>query len=130
MENNRRKFFRIPFQAEASLFLPDAEYAVDVLDLSLKGALIHLHTNAFITIGTHCTLKIRLDHSSANIRMDATIVHHMADSYGLVCRDIDIDSVTHLRRLVELNLGDETLAEREFSLLCESTGQEQPVAGR
>ena len=42
MERNRRRFSRIPFKAEASLILPDGEQHVDVLDLSLKGALIHL----------------------------------------------------------------------------------------
>ena len=119
MERNRRKFSRIPFQAEASLFLPDGEYVVDVLDLSLKGALIYPHANMFVTVGTHCTLKIHLDQAGTSIRMEATVVHHLANYYGLVCRDIDLDSVTHLRRLVEINLGDEAMAEREFSLLSE-----------
>lgn len=119
MAHNRRKFSRIPFQAEASLFLPDGEHVVDVLDLSLKGALIHPNTPMFVTIGSNCTLKIRLDNAGASIRMEATIVHHMANYYGLSCRDIDLDSVTHLRRLVELNLGDEALADREFALLAE-----------
>jgi hypothetical protein len=119
MERNRRKFSRIPFQSKASLFLPDGEHEVDVLDLSLKGALIHPNGNMFVTVGTNGTLKIRLDDSGASIRMEATVVHHMANYYGLSCRDIDIDSVTHLRRLVELNLGDEAMAEREFSLLRE-----------
>ncbi|PKO48218.1 MAG: PilZ domain-containing protein [Betaproteobacteria bacterium HGW-Betaproteobacteria-4] len=120
MEHNRRKFSRISFQTEASLFLPDGEYVVEVLDLSLKGALIHPNANVFITVGTNCTLKIQLDHTGASIRMDATVVHHLANYYGLYCRDIDLDSVTHLRRLVELNLGDEALADREFALLRES----------
>lgn len=121
MERNRRKFSRISFRTEASLFLPDGEYVVDVLDLSLKGALIHPNANVFITVGTNCTLKIHLDHTGSSIRMEATVVHHMANYYGLACRDIDLDSVTHLRRLVELNLGDEALAEREFALLGEPT---------
>lgn len=116
-QHNRRKFSRIPFQHEANLFLPDGEFVVDVLDLSLKGVLIHPHANMFVTIGTPCTLKIRLDDLGTSIRMEATIVHHLANYYGLACRDIDLDSVTHLRRLVELNLGDEALAEREFNLL-------------
>jgi len=119
MEHNRRKFSRIPFQAEASLFLPDGEYVVEVIDLSLKGALIHPNANVFITVGTNCTLKIQLDHTGSTIRMEATVVHHLANYYGLSCRDIDLDSVTHLRRLVELNLGDEALADREFALLNE-----------
>ena len=98
MDRNRRKFSRIPFQTEASLFLPDGEYVVEVLDLSLKGALIHPNSEMFVTVGTNCTLKIRLDQAGAMIRMEATVVHH-------------------LPRLVELNLGDEAMAEREFSLL-------------
>ena len=37
--------------------------------------------------------------------------------FGLICRNLDIDSATHLRRLVELNLGDPKLLERELSAL-------------
>ena len=117
MTDNRRKFSRIPFQSKATLFLPDGECIVDVLDLSLKGALIHPHSTMFVTVGTNCTLKIRLDNVGTTIRMGATVVHHLANYYGLACRDIDLESVTHLRRLVELNLGDEALAERELALL-------------
>ena len=61
VERNRRKFSRIAFQSEASLFLPDGEYGVEVLDLSLQGALIHPNANMFVNVGTHGTLKIRLD---------------------------------------------------------------------
>jgi len=117
MEHNRRKFSRIPFQSEASLFLPDGEHGVEVLDLSLQGALIHPKANMFVTVGTTCTLEIRLDNGGTAIRMEATVIRHLTDYYGLACREIDLDSVTHLRRLVELNLGDGALAEREFSLL-------------
>ncbi len=36
---------------------------------------------------------------------------------GLRCEDIDVDSITCLRRLVELNLGEPELLERELSAL-------------
>jgi len=39
---------------------------------------------------------------------------------GLSCREIDLDSITHLRRLVALNLGDEALLDRELGLLAHS----------
>jgi hypothetical protein len=119
MERNRRKFSRIPFKAEASLLLPDGEQLVDLIDLSLKGALVHPRAGMYVTVGTNCPLEIRLDQAGTNIRMEVTVVHHLANRYGLACRDIDLDSVTHLRRLVALNLGDEALAEREFALLQE-----------
>lgn len=120
MASNRRKFSRIAFRCQASLFLPDGPHDVEVLDLSLKGALIHPDKPMFVTIGTHATLKIRLDDAGTTIRMEATVVHHLANYYGLACREIDLDSMTHLRRLVALNLGDEMLAERELSLLADS----------
>lgn len=117
MSINRRKFSRISFRCDANLFLPDGQHVVEVLDLSLKGALIHPNAPLFVTVGTHGTLKIHLDVAGTTIRMETTVVHHMANYYGLACREIDLDSMTNLRRLVELNLGDEALAEREFSML-------------
>ena len=49
--------------------------------------------------------------------MDVEIAHRENDELGLNCKDIDVDSITHLRRLVELNLGDPELLERELSAL-------------
>ena len=118
LNQNRRKFSRIPFKTEARLFLPDGEHPVEVLDLSLQGALIHPEGAMYVTVGTNGTLKISLDEMGSSIRMEVAVVHHIADHYGLACREIDLDSVTHLRRLVQLNLGDEALADREFALLA------------
>lgn len=117
MAQNRRKFSRVPFEADACLFLPDGEHPVKVLDLSLKGALIRPVEPIYITVGSVGTLKLPLDGSASSIRMEIAVIHHLRNHYGLSCRDIDLDSVTHLRRLVALNLGDESLAEREFSAL-------------
>jgi hypothetical protein len=49
--------------------------------------------------------------------MQGVITHVEGLYIGLACRNIDLDSVTHLRRLVELNLGDVALLERELSAL-------------
>jgi hypothetical protein len=117
MTQNRRQFTRIPFQTEARVFLPQGEIVVEVVDLSLKGALIRPKDEIFVTVGSNCVLKIHLADATSSIRMESTIVHHQGSYYGLACREIDLDSVTHLRRLVALNLGDEALLEREISLL-------------
>jgi hypothetical protein len=114
MTQNRRQYSRIPFQSEARLFLPDGDHPVDVIDLSLRGALVRMSSPVFVKVGSDCTLKIRLDEAETTIRMDSTIVHHQGNDYGLACREIDLDSVTHLRRLVALNLGDESLLNREL----------------
>lgn len=117
MSRNRRQFSRIHFHTEAHLFLPDGDWLVELLDLSLKGALIRPNDEQYIQVGSQGTLKIRLDEAETVIRMEVTVVHHQDSLYGLACREIDLDSVTHLRRLVALNVGDEALLERELVLL-------------
>jgi len=44
---------------------------------------------------------------------------HVGDNntVGIRCESIDLDSISHLRRLVELNLGDPELLNRELSAL-------------
>lgn len=117
MTSNRRQFSRIHFQSAAKLLLSNGEFAVELIDLSLKGALVRPLGELVAAMGSDCTLQISLDDQDSAIRMACTVVHHEAGLYGLTCREIDLDSITHLRRLVALNLGDETLLEREFSLL-------------
>ena len=120
MTRNRRQFSRIQFQTDARLFAGGEEFDVSVLDLSLKGALVQAKTSAYIAVGGHCTLKVRLDEMGTIIRMECTVVHREGGHYGLTCREIDLDSVTHLRRIVELNTGDESLLARELSALSKA----------
>ena len=49
--------------------------------------------------------------------MNCQLAHCHGRLAGLVCTSIDLDSITHLRRLVELNLGDPDLLDRELSAL-------------
>lgn len=121
--DDRRRFSRVSFAHEATLHFPAADWPlpVEVLDLSLNGALLRpAHRNApLLPVDQPCLLKIFLDAAGDAIRMDGRL-HLRADGcYGLACQAMDLDSVTHLRRLVQLNLGDESLAEREFSRLVQ-----------
>jgi len=45
------------------------------------------------------------------------VAHSEAGHIGLTCQHIDLDSAAHLRRLVELNLGDETQLRRKLQAL-------------
>jgi hypothetical protein len=51
------------------------------------------------------------------ITMWATAMHVEERHVGLRCDNIDLDSITHLRRLVELNSGDPAILERELGSL-------------
>ena len=119
MTDERRLHSRIAFHSPAELVFPDRTISVVVLDLSLKGALISLPSGIAIDQQSVCMLHVRLNDAEIkdNISMEARVAHCDGARAGLLCLMIDIDSVTHLRRLVELNLGDPTLLERELSAL-------------
>lgn len=116
---NRRQYSRIAFHAAGTLFSSDASIDVTILDLSLKGALVSLPPTAPIQPGSACSLQVRLNEIETNdlISMEGRIAHAEGSNAGVLCTSIDIDSVTHLRRLVELNLGEPGLLERELSAL-------------
>jgi len=119
MTDERRLHSRIAFHSPAELVFPDRTISVVVLDLSLKGALISLPSGIAIDQQSVCMLHVHLNDAEIkdNISMEARVAHCDGARAGLLCLMIDIDSVTHLRRLVELNLGDPTLLERELSAL-------------
>lgn len=64
-------------------------------------------------------LKLATD-DTATIMMSVELVHKEKGRLGFKCKHIDIDSITHLRRLVELNLGNADMLERELSALIDA----------
>jgi hypothetical protein len=117
MNDERRLYSRIAFHAPAQLNFAQSQINVVVLDLSLKGALVQLPANTLIEPETPATLHVTLSEMDDQICMETRVTHTGGQNAGLLCLDIDIDSVTHLRRLVELNLGNSDLLERELSAL-------------
>ena len=103
MSSERRHFARVAFNAAAQLSTAEARDEVRVLDLSFKGALVEVPSGWTVAIG-----------------MSGEVAHIEGRRVGLLCRSIDLDSVTHLRALIELNLGDEALLERELKALVTS----------
>lgn len=116
--SERRRFWRAAFNAPVKL-VTDSE-AVDATldDISLKGALLEVPAGWQGKSGDRCRLHLRLgERRDQEIAMWCRIAHVAGRKLGLTCEDIDLDSITHLRRLVELNAGDPGLLERELSAL-------------
>jgi hypothetical protein len=115
--DERRRFSRIAFHRPADLDVRIARGTCEVLDVSFKGALVEVPFGFPAHVGQRCTLAIRLDAGDATIRMEGEIVHRAGTQAGIRCLEIDLDSMAHLRRLVELNVGDEQVLHRELSAL-------------
>ena len=118
---DRRQHSRNTFHTAAHLVVGNRRIEARVLDLSLKGALVEipeLEPRLTAADDQTCWLDIRLDDTEDDlISMETKVAHAHRNRVGLLCQEIDLDSVTHLRRLVELNLGDPALLERELSAL-------------
>lgn len=120
--DERRRFSRIAFHRPAELDLRRERVKGELLDVSLKGALVEVPHASEADVGQPCALVIRLDAGDSAIRMDGVVAHRRGMQLGFRCDSIDLESIAHLRRLVELNLGDEALLHRELAALVEARG--------
>lgn len=113
---NRRQFMRSTFAAPASLAMYGRRFPAQILDLSLKGALVDLTASAPPPLGQRCLLRLELA-LGVFILMESSVAHVAGTHIGLQCEYIDLDSITHLRQLVELNAGEPELLECELGKL-------------
>lgn len=114
---DKRRFTRIIFSTPAQLTIGSNSYNASLIDLSLKGALVKAEQDLTVHIGQECSLSFTLPSSDVEINIQASITHVEHFNVGMVCTKIDLDSVSHLKRLIALNLGDEDLLDRELSSL-------------
>jgi hypothetical protein len=116
--NERRKFWRATFNAPVKVINDASSSDAWLDDISLKGALIEVPANWAGKAGEHCHLKLRLGtESDTVISMWGKITHVEGQKVGVQCESIDLDSITHLRRLVELNSGDPAQLDRDLAAL-------------
>ena len=111
---SKRLFTRIPFEASVVLDIATDKHACGLVDISLKGALVERELPWHVDIGTPCSLSVGLAEDGTSIRMKGTVAHVEQGRLGMRCAEIDLESMTNLRRLVELNLGDEDALNREI----------------
>lgn len=114
-----RRFHRINFDAPCELHYQDHVWTTEVLDISLKGVLVQRPEGWNVPLSKPCELVVHLNEHEAAIVMAVELKHVEDHRLGFRCQYIDLESATHLKRLVELNLGDQALLEREFAHLID-----------
>ncbi|WKE64923.1 PilZ domain-containing protein [Gallaecimonas kandeliae] len=116
----RRDFNRVPFQHDADLYLGSHCWHTDILDLSLKGALVKRPEEWPANIGELCKLILPLDAGGDHIEMHCTLVGTSEGRLHLLVNEMDVTSASRLRRLMELNLGTPELLERNLGKLIDT----------
>lgn len=122
MTNEQRHFTRIPFNASAIIINNNTNHktVAELIDISFKGVLISKPDDWQGNNGEEFTVHLELAADEVEINLAVIEVHNENNHIGFKTEHMDIDSATNLRRLVELNLGDESLLERELSELVQS----------
>lgn len=90
--------------------------------------LLQLPDGAAPQAGMPCLVKLPLGTGAGDegaetvIAMAGELAHVEGRHAGVICRSIDLESITHLRRLIEVNLGDPSASERELKALIAGAG--------
>lgn len=114
MSDDRRRFTRIAFDGQTSLHQDDWSISVQLVDVSLRGLLVLQPADwAGANLQAPFNAVIYLAEGS-QICMDVHLAHAEEGLLGFACEHIDLDSISHLKRLIALNLGDEEKIEREL----------------
>lgn len=117
-QEERRQYSRVTFAATTCIMQGDRSFITELIDISLNGLLVATPSNYHLRSDMPCSVKIQLS-ERATITMQVTLVHSSSQALGFHCTSIDMDSITHLRRLIEANLEDPNAPERVLSELVQ-----------
>ena len=126
MVEEHRHFTRIPFTSSVVLVNTQTGHKsiAQLVDISLKGVLISKPSDWNESDPEQYTLHLQLTGNEAEINLTVKVTRIEKNHIGFITENMDIDTATHLRRLVELNLGNEELLERELSELINANSKD------
>ncbi|MCW9015295.1 MAG: PilZ domain-containing protein [Gammaproteobacteria bacterium] len=114
--SERRHYQRIPFIAEVLMEQEEQHWSCRLLDISLKGMLVEPPADVNADTGKTYSIELVLGEDAA-IKMQAKISHAEDAHWGLEWENIDLEGLTHLRRLLELNMDNPEEMHRELAEL-------------
>ena len=114
--DNRRKFTRIFCTIDAQLIIDTKIYLVEIQDISLKGALVKVIGKTVPIENKTGSLAFSFNDED-DVIMHVDIIHNNEHDLCLRTTAMDIESITILKRTIELNLGDSEQLNTELSEL-------------
>lgn len=103
---DKRLFRRIPFEAEMLVAVGSRGWSCQLLDLALKGVLLESAEPLPLAQGAVANLSLPLPGSEIVLDFEAKLVHHEGNRLGFKFLHENLETLTHLRTLLELNTGD------------------------
>lgn len=115
----RRRFSRIVYRTQATLTQGMNAIDASICDLSLHGLLVSSDQSATLDVSEQVNVEFSLPGSDVTIQLVGNIVGINNNMIRLKIDHIDIESIGHLKRLIELNVGDDELLHRDIEHLSD-----------
>jgi len=115
-DQERRHYQRIHFIADVLVSHDEQQWSCALEDISLKGLLLIGPQSVEPQKDVSYSVELVLG-EGATIKMTAKISHIEGDHWGLQWDNIELEGLTHLRRLLELNMDDPKEMHRELAEL-------------
>ena len=98
-----RRFNRADFHTKGYFKIDEKKINFKIINISLNGILLEPELKEKIDLDTTVSLNIQLSSSDIEIETRAILQHKEDHHLGFRFLEIDVESMIHLRRLVELN---------------------------
>ena len=115
--SDKRRFSRVSMKVLCRLTHNGNSESVNLVDISLKGALVGDNGAYSLSTGQTCLLNVTLIPSEIVLDFEAEVAHMEEGLIGLRFVHMDIDTMIHLRTLLEANTGDPDRIRDELSFL-------------
>ncbi|MEZ8825155.1 PilZ domain-containing protein [Vibrio amylolyticus] len=116
----KRRFSRVIYRAPAEISQGKLSVASTIQDLSLHGLLLSAEPNCSeLNLDVMADIQFSLPESDIIIEMAVNIIGIENNIVRASIDHIDIDSIGHLKRLIELNVGDDSLLHRDIEHLSD-----------
>lgn len=114
--NERRRHTRIGLNAQVLVTDGSVVHTGRLCDIALRGLLVRFESGWTPADGGVHPVSIWFGNTTS-INLEGRIVHSQTGQAGVHIERMELGDASRLRRLVELNLGDPSLVDRELTAL-------------
>jgi len=119
---DRREFQRVSYSAAAEIRGTKNNWQSETQQVSLKALQLTTPANWKGQVGDHYTVVFPLTESPVfQLQMVTTVMQQDDETIVFSIEHIDLESLSHLARLIELHLGDHDLMRAELDKITQPT---------
>ncbi len=116
----KRRFSRVSFAEKSIVEFEGASFEVTLHNISLKGALVELGEGFSCRPGDSWRLTFHLGNTEVKMEFRAVVVHVDGNLAGVKFVETELNTMIHLRNLMETRTMDPEKVRRELDFLIET----------